>query len=71
MTIEHSELRANENTAVLASAIELGSQSILGALGNEISDQVGDNVVSLDFIRVALAARLKATLAPRLVTVSK
>lgn len=54
----------NENTAVLACAVELGCQTLLSVAGNEISNFVDGEEVSLAFVQNAFLARLKAHLTP-------
>ena len=54
----------NDNLAVLANAVELGSRVILDIAGNEISSAIGGQEITLAQINNALAARLKAALAP-------
>lgn len=64
MATEMSVQIQNENTATLACTVELGSQVLLNVAGNEISNFVGGQEVTLPLIQSALLARLKAHLAP-------
>jgi len=54
----------NDNLAVLANAVELGSRVIIDIAGNEISSAIGGEEITLSQINNAIAARLKAALAP-------
>jgi len=53
----------NDNAAVLANAVELGSRVIVDIAGNEISDAIGGRTITLSQVQNALAARLKASMA--------
>lgn len=64
MANEMTQQVQNENTAVLACAVELGCQTLLDVAGNEISNFVDGEEVSLAFVQNAFLARLKAHLAP-------
>ena len=64
MASEMTSQVINENTAVLACAVELGCQSLLSVAGNEISNFVEGEEVSLAFVQNAFLARLKAHLTP-------
>ncbi len=54
----------NENLAVLSNAVELGSRAILEIAGNEVSNAINGEEITLSQVQNALTARLKAALAP-------
>lgn len=54
----------NENLAVLSNAVELGSRAILEIAGNEVSNVINGEEITLSQVQNALTARLKAALAP-------
>lgn len=54
----------NENLAVLSNAVELGSRVILEIAGNEVSNSIDGEEITLSQLNNAMAARLKAALAP-------
>lgn len=54
----------NDNLALLSNAVELGSRVIIDIAGNEVSNAIAGEEITLSQTQTALAARLKAALAP-------
>jgi len=65
MATEMTQQIRNENLAALSCAVELGSQVLLNIAGNEISNHLDGQEITLPFVQSALLARLKAALTPQ------
>lgn len=54
----------NENLTVLANAVEFGSRTILDIAGNEVSNAIAGEEITLAQANTVMMARLKASLVP-------
>lgn len=54
----------NENLSILANAVEFGSRTILEIAGNEVSNAINGEEISLPQANNVMMARLKANLVP-------
>lgn len=55
----------NTNLTVLSNLVALGAGAVLEIAGNDVSNQINGQDITLPVIELAVAARLRAALAPQ------